>query len=95
MSSIEQIVTEHGQMKRLLNQRREGSTKATRRYRESHRDKVNQISKNYYERKKQDPVWLQQKRERQRIYQKNRRENRKNEGNPTANKIETPGCPNI
>jgi len=56
-----------------LNKFREKNTKASRNYRAKNREKINAISKKYYDTHKQDPEWLEQKREKQRIYQQHRR----------------------
>jgi hypothetical protein len=56
-----------------LDHKRELSTKASRTYRQGHRDKINAISKRYYDTHKEDAEWLEAKREKQRIYQRKRR----------------------
>ena len=56
-----------------LNKWREQNTKSTKNYRIKNRAKVNAISKRYYDTHKLDPVWLSEKREKQRLYQQHRR----------------------
>ena len=56
-----------------LNKLREQNTKSTRNYRAKNRAKVNAISKRYYDTHKSDPIWLADKREKQRVYQQHRR----------------------
>ena len=56
-----------------LNKLREQNTRSTRNYRAKNRDKINAISKRYHDTHKLDPVWLAEKREKQRIYQQHRR----------------------
>ena len=56
-----------------LDHKRAISTKASRNYRNCHRDKVNAISKKYYDLHKQDESWLEAKREKQKLYQRKRR----------------------
>jgi hypothetical protein len=60
-------------MAQRLDKYRERNTRAARKYRATHRAKINSISKKYYDTHKEDPEWLQQKREKQRIYQQHRR----------------------
>ena len=60
-------------MSNRVNKLREQNTKSTRNYRTKNRAKVNAISKRYYGTHKSDPVWLADKREKQRLYQQHRR----------------------
>jgi hypothetical protein len=64
-------------VKGKLDKKREQNTNASRRYRETHRDKINSISKKYYDTHKEDPEWLEAKREKQRLYQQKRRNEKK------------------
>ena len=61
-------------MQDRLDKYREQNTRATKNYREKNREKVNAIAKKYYDTHKEDPEWLAHKRERQRLYQRKRRE---------------------
>ena len=56
-----------------LKKYRDQNTNASRTYRSKNREKVNAISKKYYDTHKEDPEWLSQKREKQKIYQQRRR----------------------
>jgi iron-sulfur cluster repair protein YtfE (RIC family) len=60
-----------------IERRREQNTRATKRYRESHREKVNSISKSYYDRHKEDKEWLSQLRAKQRAYHARRKAQQK------------------
>jgi iron-sulfur cluster repair protein YtfE (RIC family) len=71
--NIDELVGMVSVMTARLNKLREQNTKSTRNYREKNRAKVNAISKKYYDTHKLDPVWLADKREKQRIYQQQRR----------------------
>ena len=71
---MEQFTPDHiQQLMATLKRRKEQTAAATRKWRESHRDTVNAISKSYYNRHKQDAEWLKQTREKQRVYQQKRR----------------------
>lgn len=70
---IDELVVMVSVMATRLNKLREQNTKSTRNYRAKNRDKINAISKKYYDTHKLDPVWLADKREKQRIYQQHRR----------------------
>ena len=39
-----------------------------KKYRAQHRNVVNSIAKRYYERHREDPLWVEKKREKQRLY---------------------------
>jgi len=46
----------------------EAQKRAIKKYRETHKDKVNELAKKYYEEQKQDPEYMRMKRERSRLY---------------------------
>ena len=54
------------QHKHLRN--REQNTRSAKKYRAQHRTVVNSIAKRYYERHREDPLWVEKKREKQRLY---------------------------
>lgn len=56
------------EMKQKLDKIRERNTCAIRKYRTKNRARINAISKKYYDKHKNDPVWLAAKRDKQRIY---------------------------
>jgi iron-sulfur cluster repair protein YtfE (RIC family) len=47
---------------------REQNTRSAKKYRAQHRHVVNSIAKRYYERHREDPLWVEKKREKQRLY---------------------------
>jgi hypothetical protein len=51
--------------------------KALDRYKEKNRDKINEISRNSYQKNKKDPEWMERKLERQREYSKKYRDKKK------------------
>ena len=69
--------TEIQQMVDRLQRQKEQNTRATKKYRESHREKVNKICKSYYDRHKTDEVWLANLRAKQRNYAKLRKAQKK------------------
>jgi iron-sulfur cluster repair protein YtfE (RIC family) len=71
--NIDELVGMVSVMTTRLNKLREQNTRSTRNYRAKNRDKINAISKKYYDTHKLDPVWLADKREKQRVYQQHRR----------------------
>ena len=64
-------------MEERLSKYREQNTRAIKNYRQKSRTKINATAKKYYDTHKENPEWLAHKRERQRIYQKKRRELKK------------------
>jgi len=71
-----------------LKRRTEQNRKSVENYRERHRDKLNEKSLAYYKKKKEEnPEWLKQLRERQRKYQKSRRDMLKSEKTSTVAEI--------
>jgi hypothetical protein len=52
---------------------REQNTEASRRYRQTHRAKINGIAKKYYDSHKNDPEWRQRRCQRQQLYRLNKK----------------------
>ena len=47
---------------------REQNTRSAKKYGAQHRTVVNSIAKRYYDRHREDPLWVEKKREKQRLY---------------------------